>query len=176
MHSVSRQRRLENSSLFFLFSSRGRHTRYVGDWSSDVCSSDLAPAWLTMGMLVAAAIDPAAVITLQTFRPVLALRSRRVATALAVSSAAMAMLAPGANLPAALATADPPPRSAALAAVAATCAARGATCRTAARATCLEAPRTAALAAAREAARAVASETAGDAARSAVVAALRAIR
>src|SRR5437762_4837883 len=28
-------------SLFF-FSSRRRHTRYIGDWSSDVCSSDLA--------------------------------------------------------------------------------------------------------------------------------------
>ena len=24
-----------------LFSSRRRHTRYIGDWSSDVCSSDL---------------------------------------------------------------------------------------------------------------------------------------
>src|SRR5437764_476349 len=28
--------------LFFFFSSRRRHTRYIGDWSSDVCSSDLA--------------------------------------------------------------------------------------------------------------------------------------
>src|SRR5437763_8391431 len=28
-------------SLFFFFSSRRRHTRYIGDWSSDVCSSDL---------------------------------------------------------------------------------------------------------------------------------------
>src|SRR5437763_11325211 len=25
----------------FFFSGRRRHTRYVGDWSSDVCSSDL---------------------------------------------------------------------------------------------------------------------------------------
>src|ERR1017187_2579310 len=25
---------------FFFFSSRRRHTRYIGDWSSDVCSSD----------------------------------------------------------------------------------------------------------------------------------------
>src|SRR5437762_9567857 len=25
----------------FFFSSRRRHTRYIGDWSSDVCSSDL---------------------------------------------------------------------------------------------------------------------------------------
>src|SRR5256885_9612122 len=27
----------------FFFSSRRRHTRLQGDWSSDVCSSDLAP-------------------------------------------------------------------------------------------------------------------------------------
>src|SRR5690606_40934476 len=29
--------------LFFFFSSRRRHTRFSRDWSSDVCSSDLAP-------------------------------------------------------------------------------------------------------------------------------------
>src|SRR5437762_14269286 len=28
--------------MAFFFSSRRRHTRYIGDWSSDVCSSDLA--------------------------------------------------------------------------------------------------------------------------------------
>src|SRR5256885_12473108 len=28
--------------VFFFFSSRRRHTRLQGDWSSDVCSSDLA--------------------------------------------------------------------------------------------------------------------------------------
>src|SRR5256885_3854175 len=28
----------------FFFSSRRRHTRLQGDWSSDVCSSDLLPA------------------------------------------------------------------------------------------------------------------------------------
>src|SRR2546426_4909608 len=27
--------------MFFFFSSRRRHTRLQGDWSSDVCSSDL---------------------------------------------------------------------------------------------------------------------------------------
>src|SRR5690348_17790234 len=35
------------SVLLFFFSSRRRHTRWTGDWSSDVCSSDLrepAPA------------------------------------------------------------------------------------------------------------------------------------
>src|SRR5256885_11451391 len=34
-------------SLFF-FSSRRRHTRLQGDWSSDVCSSDLAPHRLSL--------------------------------------------------------------------------------------------------------------------------------
>src|SRR5437867_12447344 len=31
----------KTSSLLFFFSSRRRHTRSYGDWSSDVCSSDL---------------------------------------------------------------------------------------------------------------------------------------
>src|SRR5438876_11751413 len=31
-------------NLFFFFSSRRRHTRWTGDWSSDVCSSDLSCA------------------------------------------------------------------------------------------------------------------------------------
>src|SRR5256885_2618986 len=31
-------------SIFFFFSSRRRHTRLQGDWSSDVCSSDLPSA------------------------------------------------------------------------------------------------------------------------------------
>src|SRR5208337_1280485 len=30
------------STNFLFVSSRRRHTRYIGDWSSDVCSSDLA--------------------------------------------------------------------------------------------------------------------------------------
>src|SRR5256885_8491985 len=43
---VSRYRRCTHVStvrslLFFFFSSRRRHTRLQGDWSSDVCSSDL---------------------------------------------------------------------------------------------------------------------------------------
>src|SRR5256885_11917305 len=33
----------------FFFSSRRRHTRLQGDWSSDVCSSDLAARVLTDG-------------------------------------------------------------------------------------------------------------------------------
>src|SRR5437764_3178983 len=37
----------------FFFSSRRRHTRYIGDWSSDVCSSDLGrnerPSWAPDG-------------------------------------------------------------------------------------------------------------------------------
>src|SRR5437764_11564949 len=33
-----------SSISYFFFSSRRRHTRYIGDWSSDVCSSDLPGA------------------------------------------------------------------------------------------------------------------------------------
>src|SRR3989304_4824722 len=33
--------------LFFFFSSRRRHTRCSRDWSSDVCSSDLFPFFLS---------------------------------------------------------------------------------------------------------------------------------
>src|SRR5205807_7075997 len=33
-----------NIFIFFFFSSRRRHTRLQGDWSSDVCSSDLLSA------------------------------------------------------------------------------------------------------------------------------------
>src|SRR3989454_12107364 len=32
---------IKRSPFFFFFSSRRRHTRLQGDWSSDVCSSDL---------------------------------------------------------------------------------------------------------------------------------------
>src|SRR5688500_12979437 len=33
-----------SKNFYFFFSSRRRHTRLQGDWSSDVCSSDLADA------------------------------------------------------------------------------------------------------------------------------------
>src|SRR5205807_7568550 len=36
------QRRMSRLWCLFFFSSRRRHTRLQGDWSSDVCSSDLA--------------------------------------------------------------------------------------------------------------------------------------
>src|SRR5437879_6085229 len=40
----------DTTTVFFFFSSRSRHTRYIGDWSSDVCSSDLAlPDFLKTG-------------------------------------------------------------------------------------------------------------------------------
>src|SRR5256885_5493019 len=38
-------------SCFFFFSSRRRHTRLQGDWSSDVCSSDLGPVPLSLDHL-----------------------------------------------------------------------------------------------------------------------------
>src|SRR5690625_7056198 len=34
----------------FFFSSRRRHTRWPRDWSSDVCSSDLAPRKVPIGI------------------------------------------------------------------------------------------------------------------------------
>src|SRR5207237_6158085 len=54
--------------FIFFFSSRRRHTRFKCDWSSDVCSSDLAPCnyrdffpyirsswiWMEMGTVLAA--------------------------------------------------------------------------------------------------------------------------
>src|SRR5690606_40134390 len=44
---------------FFFFSSRGRHTRFSRDWSSDVCSSDLAVVRVTFS----GEVDPASVTT-----------------------------------------------------------------------------------------------------------------
>src|SRR5256885_3786008 len=41
---------LLNYFIFFFFSSRRRHTRLQGDWSSDVCSSDLEVDLLAAGM------------------------------------------------------------------------------------------------------------------------------
>src|SRR5207237_7739647 len=38
-------------ALFFFFSSRRRHTRFKCDWSSDVCSSDLAEIAERHGLL-----------------------------------------------------------------------------------------------------------------------------
>src|SRR5256885_1082584 len=40
----SSPRRVPGLLICFFFSSRRRHTRLQGDWSSDVCSSDLMPA------------------------------------------------------------------------------------------------------------------------------------
>src|SRR5256885_15796736 len=37
----------DGSMVVFFFSSRRRHTRLQGDWSSDVCSSDLFPPVIT---------------------------------------------------------------------------------------------------------------------------------
>src|SRR5438105_9372433 len=38
------------SLFFFFFSSRRRHTRSTRDWSSDVCSSDLSPLPVPVGV------------------------------------------------------------------------------------------------------------------------------
>src|SRR6266853_3258028 len=45
--------------FFFFFSSRRRHTRFDCDWSSDVCSSDLAdngPGWVAALLASAEAV------------------------------------------------------------------------------------------------------------------------
>src|SRR5262245_64909151 len=39
--------------FFFFFSSRRRHTRCLSDWSSDVCSSDLAMRQKEIGVRLA---------------------------------------------------------------------------------------------------------------------------
>src|SRR5262245_63501865 len=48
--------------FFFFFSSRRRHTRCLSDWSSDVCSSDLA------GPRIRIAADEVDVVTLEIGR------------------------------------------------------------------------------------------------------------
>src|SRR3712207_6903019 len=45
--------------FFFFFSSRRRHTRYWRDWSSDVCSSDLARLAQHLAALDLLALDAA---------------------------------------------------------------------------------------------------------------------
>src|SRR5437879_13348503 len=42
----------------FFFSSRRRHTRYIGDWSSDVCSSDLIEGLTARMQRALASVDP----------------------------------------------------------------------------------------------------------------------
>src|SRR5256885_7340424 len=43
---------VEDGGSLFFFSSRRRHTRLQGDWSSDVCSSDLIPGTMRAGDLM----------------------------------------------------------------------------------------------------------------------------
>src|SRR5256885_3570198 len=52
----------------FFFSSRRRHTRLQGDWSSDVCSSDLLPACWAI-LKIALPWPPEALICLPRFLP-----------------------------------------------------------------------------------------------------------
>src|SRR2546426_12750927 len=46
--------------FFFFFSSRRRHTRLQGDWSSDVCSSDLGRERAFCGVKLCASASPLA--------------------------------------------------------------------------------------------------------------------
>src|SRR5690348_18084365 len=43
--------------LLFFFSSRRRHTRWTGDWSSDVCSSDLSALFTRRDVIVVASVS-----------------------------------------------------------------------------------------------------------------------
>src|SRR5437762_3631342 len=54
--------------FFFFFSSRRRHTRYIGDWSSDVCSSDLRLPEAYQWLLVPVQSSPQAAVEWQSFR------------------------------------------------------------------------------------------------------------
>src|SRR5256885_9662132 len=49
LSSIYRIAELLTTFSFFFFSSRRRHTRLQGDWSSDVCSSDLCLEQLSAG-------------------------------------------------------------------------------------------------------------------------------
>src|SRR5256885_6307444 len=61
--SVFEYRFLYSIWLFFFFSSRRRHTRLQGDWSSDVCSSDLRRTTASRGARVLAALALAGLLT-----------------------------------------------------------------------------------------------------------------
>src|SRR3989454_4184231 len=64
--------------VFFFFSSRRRHTRLQGDWSSDVCSSDLTPTELLAAWRAGAPVVklfPASAVGPGYIRDVLAPRS-----------------------------------------------------------------------------------------------------
>src|SRR5262245_63534081 len=56
--------------FFFFFSSRRRHTRCLSDWSSDVCSSDLASFGFRL-LFTISLIDSAARMGFLTFLPFL---------------------------------------------------------------------------------------------------------
>src|SRR5205807_4022488 len=72
----------------FFFSSRRRHTRLQGDWSSDVCSSDLlAVAWI---LVVAKSADPKQ-LTLNEFAYFLAIWAIRAPLAAAAPKAPLLM-------------------------------------------------------------------------------------
>src|SRR5256885_5548391 len=58
--SLRSGRMVSRAPSVFFFSSRRRHTRLQGDWSSDVCSSDLDATWYLGEYpdIAAAGLDP----------------------------------------------------------------------------------------------------------------------
>src|SRR2546429_7666529 len=59
---------IRSYTCFFFFSSRRRHTRCSRDWSSDVCSSDLAPAVAGLTRRAALLLEDRATISLGVAR------------------------------------------------------------------------------------------------------------
>src|SRR5256884_9494911 len=59
---------IRSYTCFFFFSSRRRHTRCSRDWSSDVCSSDLAPAAAGLTRRAALLLEDRATISLGVAR------------------------------------------------------------------------------------------------------------
>src|SRR5256885_9568120 len=59
--------KVRESRRVFFFSSRRRHTRLQGDWSSDVCSSDLASAALVLATVTLAGFGLRGLLQLKTW-------------------------------------------------------------------------------------------------------------
>src|SRR5256885_5822599 len=87
-------------SLFFFFSSRRRHTRLQGDWSSDVCSSDLTVSVRGKALVLPASVIVApgaqASVTLETTEPA---PSAGLAVSLAPEQAGLAQVPASVQIP-----------------------------------------------------------------------------
>src|SRR2546426_10755949 len=79
--------------VFFFFSSRRRHTRLQGDWSSDVCSSDLLGLSAAgLGVAVTLTLAGSAALTWLVRRPAERYGARAALLALGALSAVAAVI------------------------------------------------------------------------------------